>query len=471
MKSLYVAIILALLAALSAALLAFLVISDRVQQRYLNPVFEAMDELELESARTARNDGGPSAVADYMQSLNRLFGPSHYLLDSRGIDVVSGENRASLLPPAPSSKSRGYINGLLVVTHRSGDGSCWFVAVDPRQPGRWTFFPYYALVIAVTGVLCWLAAVGIVSPIRTVTATVERFGQGDLSVRTHMERRDEIGGLARSFDLMAERLETLVISERRLLQDISHELRSPLTRLKFAIRLARTATHPQRALDRVERETNRITSLVSEIVEMTRMEGDPQARKLDTVNLAEVVRETIDDCRVEAQLFRGCSIQVEGELTGQALGDRELLRRAFENILRNAIRYSPERATIDVTLHQTIQVAAITVRDYGPGVPAEALSQIFEPFFRVDGARDTETGGIGLGLSIAKRAVHLHRGTIAAQNASPGLQMYITGCPDAIETLRGPYKFSGPLPPGERSSIVGHLRLSAPIPLDRICSA
>jgi len=426
MKSLYVAVIVALLAALSAASLAFLAISDRVQQRYLNPVFEAMDELELESARSAWNEGGPSAVAAYMQRLNRLFGPSHYLLDSRGVDVVSGENRAPLLPPYPSSKSRGSINGLLVVTHRSDDGSYWFVAVDPRQPDRWTFFPYYVLVIAVTGMLCWLAAVGIVSPIRMLTATVGRFGQGDLSVRFHMERRDEIGGLARSFDVMAERIETLVISERRLLQDISHELRSPLTRLKFAIRLARTATDPQRALDRVERETNRITSLVSEIVEVTRIEGDPQARKLETVNLAEVVRETVDDCLVEAQLFRGCSIQVKGELTGQALGDRELLRRAFENVLRNAIRYSPQGATIDVTLNQTTKEAAIAVRDYGGGVPAEALSQIFEPFFRVDGARDTETGGIGLGLSIARRAVHLYHGAIAAQNASPGLQVCIT---------------------------------------------
>jgi signal transduction histidine kinase len=117
---------------------------------------------------------------------------------------------------------------------------------------------------------------------------------------------------------------------------------------------------------------------------------------------------------------------VKGEFSGTALGDRELLRRAFENVLRNAIRYSPQGATIDVTLNQTTQAAAISMRDYGPGVPAEALSQIFEPFFRVDGARDTETGGIGLGLSIAQRAVHLHHGTIAAQNASPGLHVYIT---------------------------------------------
>jgi signal transduction histidine kinase len=425
-KSLYTVVILALLAALSGALLAFLAISDQVERHYLNPVFEAMDELELESARSAWNEGGPPAVTAYMERLNRLFGAAHYLVDSRGFDVVSGQNRAALLPLAPSAKSRGYVNGMLVVTHKSSDGTCWFVAVDPRQPDHWTFFPYYILVIAVTGILCWLAAVGIVSPIRKVTATVERFGQGDLSVRANMQRKDEIGGLARSFDVMAERLETLVISERRLLQDISHELRSPLTRLKFAIRLARTSAEPKRSLDRVERETNRITSLVSQIVEMTRMEGDPQTRKRESVHIGEVVRETIDDCRVEAQLFRGCSIQVEGQLTGKVFGDRELLRRAVENVLRNAIRYSPEHATIDIALKQSAQQTEITVRDYGPGVPAEALGQIFEPFFRVDGARESERGGVGLGLSIAMRAVHLHHGTITAVNTTPGLCVRIT---------------------------------------------
>jgi signal transduction histidine kinase len=381
--------------------------------------------LELQSARKALESGGSAAAASYLAELNRLFGTSHFLLNSDGVDVVSGERRGSLLPPQPLSRSRSWINGQYVVTHRSEDGKYWFLAVDPRTPSESTLFPFYALVIAAVGTLCWLAAIVVVSPIRRLTAVVERFGRGDLSARAEMTRRDEIGELARSFDGMAERLQTLVTSERRLLQDISHELRSPLTRLKLAIRLSRTAPDQKAALDRVDRETNRITSLVSEIVEMTRMEGDPAARTMETVDLGRVIDETVDDCRIEAQLFRGCNIRVEGKLSAQVSGDRELLRRAVENVLRNAIRYSPEKSNIDLTLAEKARSASVVVRDYGPGVPDELLNQIFEPFFRVEEARDEETGGIGLGLSIAKRSVRLHRGTITAENAEPGLRVRI----------------------------------------------
>lgn len=426
MRSLYVGILLSVIGTLALALIVFIDISDRVQQRYLYPVFGAMDQLELESASSAWEGGGRVAVKSYLDHLNQVFGSSHFLLDSHGIDLVSGEQRGALLPPAPSSGSRDWVNGKYVVTHRSSDGRYWFVAVDQRRPDRWTFFPYYLLVIGVTGTLGWLAASFIVSPIRKVTATVERFGKGDLSARANMKRSDEIGELARSFDGMAERLETLLLSERRLLQDISHELRSPLTRLKLAIRLTRTAADPKTALDRVDRETNRITSLVSEIIEMTRLEGDPLSRTAEPVNIGQVVKETVDDCRIEAQLFRRCSIQVEGELSGEVVGDGELLRRAFENVLRNAIRYSPEGANIDVSVDDHLKMANLTVRDYGPGVPEELLSQIFEPFFRVEEAREEDTGGVGLGLSIAKRAVRLHRGTIVAENASPGLRVQIS---------------------------------------------
>jgi signal transduction histidine kinase len=425
MRSLYLAVVFAMLSTLSISLAAFLAITDHVQKQYLYPVFEAMDELELENARSAWEQGGATAVASYVDRLNHLFGSFHYILDADGVDLSSGQAHPELLPASRSTASRGRVKGRYVVTHRSADGRYWLVAVDPRQPNRWTLFPYYLLVTAVTSILCWLAAVGVVSPLRRVTAIVDQFGEGDLAVRTNLRRKDEIGGLARSFDEMAARLQMLVMSERRLLQDISHELRSPLTRLKLAVRLSRTANDQTSALDRVERETNRITALVSEIVEMTRMEGDPQSRRMQPVNIGSVVQETTDDCRVEAQLFRGCDIRVEGKLLGEISGDPELLRRAVENVLRNAIRYSPEQGAIDVFLAIDTHQATITVRDYGPGVPPALLTQIFDPFFRVEEARDFETGGMGLGLSIAKRAVRLHRGTIIAQNAEPGLRVQI----------------------------------------------
>ncbi len=424
MRSLYVGLLLSLLAVLALSLAAFLVISHQITRQYLDPVFEAMDELQLETARSALENGGTAALESYLKKLDQLFpSSSHFLVNANGVDVVSGGNRVTLLPAAPASSSRTRIGGRFVLTHRSRDGLYWFVAVDSRQPSNWTMFPFYALVIAVIGVLGWLATIGIVSPVRRLTDVVDEFGHGNLASRAEMKRRDEIGELARSFDEMADRIETLVTSERRLLQDISHELRSPLTRLKLAVRLARTAPDCGSALDRVDRETNRITSLVSEIVEMTRLEGDPATRSAESVDLQKVIDETVDDCRIEAQLFRGCTIRLEGKLSSEVPGDPELLRRAFENVLRNAIRYSPEKSDIDVRVEEDSAGAEIEVRDYGPGVPDELLQQIFDPFFRVEQARDEESGGIGLGLSIAKRSIRLHRGTITAENAEPGLRV------------------------------------------------
>jgi signal transduction histidine kinase len=419
MRSLYTVILLAMLGTLGLSLLAFLAISDHMQQQYFYPVFDAMDELELETARAAWEKGGATATAAYLKRLDQLFGSFHYILNSQGADMISGETRTQLLPG--SGSARGRIHGQYVVAHKATDGLYWMVVIDPRPEGRLTFFPYYVLIVAVTGLLCWLAAAFLVAPIRRVTATVDQFGMGDLAVRAQLSRRDEIGDLSRSFDAMAQRIETLLTSERRLLQDISHELRSPLTRLKLAIRLTRTAPDVQGAVDRVEREANRITVLVSEIVEMTRLEGDPLAQTMEPIEIRKLVGNTVDDCRVEAQLFRGCELRISGEVDVTVLGDGELLRRAVENVVRNAIRYSPERTPIDVTIAEVAESINITVRDSGPGVPDEALTQIFQPFFRVEDSRDEQTGGIGLGLSIAQRAVHLHGGTISARNASPGL--------------------------------------------------
>ena len=425
-KSLYYGVLLAMVSTLSLSFLAFRAISDRMESKAIAPTFDRFNELQLESARRALNSGGQKALADYLTSLNRIFGgSSHYLLDSHGIDLVSGESRAELLPPTPSSNWRISVHGHWITSQRSTDGKYWFAAVGLLdRPHIWTFLPYYFLVIGATGVLCWLASAFVVSPIRRIAASIALFGQGNLSVRAHTRRQDEIGQLGRSFNQMAERLQRLIVSERRLLGDISHELRSPLARLKFAVRLARTSADSNAALDRIERDVDRITSLVADIVEITFIEGDPAVRGTEVVRAGDIVDEVIRDCAVEAEI-RGCLIAVNGQLAGEVLGSRELLRRAVENVLRNGIRYSPEQSTIDVSITEDGRAANIEVRDYGPGVPEDALTQIFDPFFRVEEARDARGGGSGLGLSIAKRAVQVHHGTITAENASPGLRVRI----------------------------------------------
>ncbi len=307
---------------------------------------------------------------------------------------------------------------------------CCGFAVQPKNA---PFYRYYLLVVGICAVLFWLAAVYVVSPIRQIAGTIEQFGQGDLSARVMTKRRDEIGTLGQSFNSMAERLQKLVLSEHRLLGDISHELRSPLARLNFSVKLARTAADRDAALDRVKRDVDRLTTLVSGLVEMTRVEGDPTCRKSEMVCMNEVVAETLRDSCVEVEA-RGCCVRVKGRLTAKVAGDGELLRRAVENVLRNAIRYSPPKGNIDIDLEEREETIRIAIRDYGSGIPEEFLTRIFDPFFRVEEARDSGSGGIGLGLSIAKRAVQLHNGTIVAQNSHPGLRVEI-----ALPVARMPF--------------------------------
>lgn len=433
-QSLYVGVLLAMAATLTLSFLAFNAISQRMQQTHFDPLFDRLDELQLESARGLFESGNQKGLRDYLDHLDHMFGGSHYLLDAGGTDVLTGQSRAALLPPAPAVVERAHTHGRWILAHKSPDGRYWFAAEGQLgRPHIWTFLPYYFLVIAATGLLCWLAAVGVVSPIRRIAAVISQFGHGNLAVRVRTGRPDEIGQLGRSFNEMAERLELLISSERRLLGDISHELRSPLARLKFAIKLARSSSSSEAALNRIERDVDRITSLVADILEITSFEGDPALRETELVPAASIVDEVVRDCALEAEL-RGCTIAVEGSVSGQVMGNRELLRRAIENVLRNGIRYAPEESRIEISMHENDRDAMIAVRDYGPGVPEAALARIFDPFFRVEDARDAMGGGSGLGLSIAKRAVQLHRGAIAAENASPGLRVQIT-IPLAMEPV------------------------------------
>ena len=169
------------------------------------------------------NSDGRKALAHYLTGLDRLSGAHHYLLDAHGIDLVGGGNKSELLPPYPASKWRIRTGGHSVAAQRSEDDRYWFAAVgQPSRPQIWTFLPYYFLVLGATGVLCWLASVAVVSPIRRIAASIALFGQGNLSVRVPSKRKDEIGQLGGSFNEMAERLQRMIVSERRLLADISH---------------------------------------------------------------------------------------------------------------------------------------------------------------------------------------------------------------------------------------------------------
>jgi two-component system sensor histidine kinase CpxA len=214
-------------------------------------------------------------------------------------------------------------------------------------------------------------------------------------------------------------------AERRLLQDISHELRSPLTRLSLAIELVPETDDRESAAARLRREADRLTSLVTSLVEVTRAEGDPDVRKFESIDVTAMLRDIVDSCGIESAAR---DVTIDTATMNQAIvhGDPELLHRAFENVLRNAIRYTATASAIDLTCQERAEAVVVSVRDRGPGVSDRDLSRLGEPFFRVDDSRDAASGGVGLGLSIARRAVHLHHGTLIAENAGPGLRITIS---------------------------------------------
>jgi two-component system, OmpR family, sensor kinase len=276
------------------------------------------------------------------------------------------------------------------------------------------------------------------APISRIRAGFGRLASGDLKVRLGsdwLRRRDEIGDLASDFNKMATRLEELMMSRDRLLADISHELRSPLARLHLAIALARQS--PDKALQSLERigcEADKLEEMVSELLALSKLESG--ARTSDQYFfVSEITTLVVDDARFEAQ-EKGVTIDFLTNGRGSealVVGSGKLISRAIENIVRNALRFSRRGETITVELDSTVAGTTLYIRDQGPGVKAEQLAFLFEPFVQADPANGQ---GYGLGLAIAKRAIIAHGGTIRAVNgATEGLTiiLWLPAAPDAPE--------------------------------------
>jgi signal transduction histidine kinase len=398
-------------------------ISGYVSRRTTGGFLEGSMRLELQQAQRAYEAGGPQGLAQALGEADEALKGKRYLTDANGRDLVSGADRSAMFPtkPGPWGPPK---SGQFVIAKPSLDGKYRLLVLAPPPPALAPFLPYFMLVGMVIAFLGWTLSVGIVSPLRRLAETVDRFGRGDLSARVEFERKDEIGNLARSYNSMAARIETSLTAERRLLQDVSHELRSPLARLSFAAELMRDTSDPEGAAKRMRREIDRLSQLLATLLEVTSVEGDAASRKAQSIRIIDLIQEIVADCGLEAKA-RQVGIDSKLRSRGRVEGDPELLRRAVENVLRNAIRFTPVGSTVSLKVEDKGRYVAVRVRDFGPGVPEEFLGRIFDPFFRVDESRDEAAGGTGLGLSIARRAVLLHHGEITAENASPGLLVEI----------------------------------------------
>jgi signal transduction histidine kinase len=282
--------------------------------------------------------------------------------------------------------------------------------------------------LLIGGLFCYWLARHLSTPVVKLRGVAQELSDGNLTARVDSElsqRHDEIGYLGRDFNVMAGRIESLVEAQRRLLGDISHELRSPLARQNVALGLARRRGNPEvsSSLDRIGREAERMNQMIGQLLTLSQVENGTDGLANVKVDLDALVHEIVDDADFEAR-GRDRVVRLISSVPCTVNGVGDLLRSAIENVVRNAVRHTAAGTAVEISLRcdelNGKRPATVIVRDHGKGVPEESIEDIFRAFYRVEDARDRKTGGTGLGLAIAARAVRLHGGTIKAMNAPDG---------------------------------------------------
>ncbi|MBJ6724962.1 ATP-binding protein [Geomesophilobacter sediminis] len=428
---------------LSAGLSFFIAINLRLRPEHDRQMHHIVEQRHRLVAR-ALTVYGKNAADLYERGL-LVAGPDGtgtqdpYLFTAQGKEIVPGAPSAVTeavllnvrgLAPKPS---RPPLSDVVIVPVQGPSGAYYLAAASTPPLGPPPFHPHlplppnawvnFVVTFLIGGAVCYGLAWRLTTPIRRLRTATQQLAEGDLAARVEVPEsgKDELADLGREFNAMAARIEHLVGSHKQLVRDVSHELRSPLARLTVALELARKAT-PDAAsgtLDRIGREAERLNLLIGELLTLSRLERDGATIQRDRFELSELVDEVVRDAEFEA---KDSGRHVAAVLTDPVAfeGNRELLRRALENVVRNGVRYTIAGSAVEVRLLREPGAAVIRVRDHGPGVPEAQLDDIFRPFFRVAEARDRATGGNGIGLAISHGAVTLHGGTIFARNAVGG---------------------------------------------------
>lgn len=451
---------LALGVAMTLAMVAAVTMGWQVGQlafeQYLDLGFENREAI-INRAQQALNRGGRDELTSWLrQNQAPLPGRRMLIVDTRGEELLGRElsREARVLLRQGIARDRGTDEGARA-TGRDFDDRRWedYGAARNRAPPQYserlwspdgqqlfraifepteltllnilalpvTQFGVVTLAIIMAAATALLLAKSFSLPIVRLQRATRALAAGVLEARVGRpfdRRRDEIGTLARDFDAMAEQIQALVTDKEMLLRDVSHELRSPLARIRVALALAqrKADSSAQEDLERIDQETERLDQLVGQILALARLRSSNLEQNVD-VELNELLNEVIADARFEQAdaVIRFASI---APVTIQ--GNASELASAVENVLRNAILHSGPAAEIDVKLGKTPSEISITIADRGPGVPEDDLKRLFEPFYRVDPSRDHNQSGYGLGLAIAARIIERHGGIVEASNRSGG---------------------------------------------------
>jgi two-component system, OmpR family, sensor histidine kinase CpxA len=405
-----------------------------------------------DEAAHAYESGGSQEFEQFERGLVGKSGVDLYLIDGYGKDVLSRPIPSDSLSVVRRARSDGRVLSRFGLRSHSSSykftspsGRPYVLLVRaPLQLGKFLDatagggLPFFGVVLIMVTLFCFWLTHHIVAPIQGIQSAARKVAAGDLSVRAPLEiskRHDELADLAKDFDAMVERMSAFVRSHKDLLSTVSHELRSPLTRLIMSLTLLRKQSPPEseQLLQRMERDVERVDTLMGQLLTLARLETGLSSDVRDSVDFSQLIQEIVADGDFEARSCgKAVKLQVEEGIVIEK-ADQQALRSACENIVRNAIRFTAPGSEVDVILKtermNPSSQAVLSVRDYGPGVPKELLQQIFQPFFRVKEPSGDPRAikGTGLGLAIALEAIRQHHGTIVASNAKPiGLEVKIT---------------------------------------------
>lgn len=390
----------------------------------------------VEQARLVAGSHGVEGLTAWLRKIDRREVIPILLIDGQGRDLLDRPVSAHIAeriersPPHHDRRRYSPQRGLV----QTAEGTEYRLVPDFRavtlsrvlSRPRVIAIPLIAAAI-ISGLVSFFLARYLSQPIRRLSRATRQFGAGDLAMRVAPSlgrRRDEVAGLAHDFDHMAERLQALIAAQRQLLSDVSHELRSPLARLQVALGLARQrgSNQPSPELDRIEREAERLNELIAQLLSLARLESDTGLSRTEPVDLAALVAEVAESAGYELSVSsRG--VRIIASTPAHVEANPTLLHSALENVVRNAANYTPAGTAVEIALTRDDHRPGwmlVQVRDHGPGVPDVMLAKLFDPFVRVGDARDRASGGYGLGLAIAKRAIRLHGGEISARNHAEG---------------------------------------------------
>ncbi len=418
---------------IGAALTAFVIIGALAFAAIA--AWELTGYLETRNSEIGRDaavaaDAGVAGLRDWLSSEAGIpEDTSIYVFDSSGRDILQrpipdmySDFVADALEAAAAPESSNFRPVRLTSQVVTPDGRVYSLLIVPRNVTLLgsvaTAFGLLGVALVVIAIVAWLIAGRIGRPVWELQQAVRNLAAGDIHARVPdniAQRRDELGQLASDFNSMAAHLNQLIEGRESLMRELSHELRSPLTRLQAALALASARNRLGEAeRQRVDNEISQMNRVIGEILRYSALDASI-SMQIRLVRIDRLLRRLVEVEEIEAR-SSNCRLALHTANNLEVAGDPELLQRAFENVLRNAIRYTPAGSTIDIDAGRDAGDIVVSIRDRGPGVPAAMLEKIFEPYARAG----SDNSGTGLGLAIVKRVVERHEGNVRAEVCTDG---------------------------------------------------